>query len=281
MTDDTAGSRYAVPGLERGLRILRLFHRGRRVISPPDMARELAIPRSTVFRLVLTLEEMGFLQRVENGRDYTLGPAVLTLGFEYLGSLDIVELSNPVLARLRDETGCSTHLAIRHGAAVIYLSRHPSRAAVSSSVNIGTSLPAHATIMGRLILADLPDAELRALYGDQALARFTEQTPTSLAALRALLAEDRRRGYAISSAFFEPGVTAVAAPVRDRTGRVVAAINVSAVDAALDPSYITGALKDRVCAAAEAISALLGAPSITRPVEAPAETARDRVVQRV
>ncbi len=108
-------TRYAVPGLERGLNILRLFSRARRAISAPEMARELGIPRSTVFRLAQTLEAMGFLRRLDNGRDYALGPAVLSLGFEYLGSLDLVELANPVLARLRDQTGCSAHLAIRSG----------------------------------------------------------------------------------------------------------------------------------------------------------------------
>lgn len=274
----TAGaSRYAVPGLERGLNILRLFNRSRRTISPPDMVRELGIPRSTVFRLVQTLEEMGFLERVADGYGYALGAAVLTLGFEYLGSLDLIELADPMLARLRDRTGCSAHLAIRRGTDMIYLSRHASRSAISSSVNVGTALPAHATIMGRIMLADLADDELGALYDGQTLARFTDQTPTSLAALRALLAEDRRRGYAISTAFFERGVSAVAAPVHDRTGRAVAAVNVTAVDAALDPRLLDGEIKDRVCEAARTISALLGAPATGRVASA---AARPLVAQR-
>jgi DNA-binding IclR family transcriptional regulator len=270
-------TRYAVPGLERGLNILKLFSRARRAIAAPEMARELRIPRSTVFRLVQTLEAMGFLRRLDNARDYALGPTVLALGFEYLGSLDLVELANPVLAQLRDQTGCSAHLAILSGVDVVYLSRHASRAAISSSVNVGTALPAHATVMGRVMLADLTDAELGALYAGRTLARFTEHTPTTVAALRALLAEDRRRGYAVSTAFFERGVTAVAAPVRDHTGRVVAAVNVTAVDAALDPRELDGAIKDRVCAAAAAIAALLGAPEPVRggaPVERPLVSAR-------
>ncbi len=255
-------TRYAVPGLARGLNILKLFNRERRTIGAPEIARALAIPRSTVFRLAQTLEEMGFLRRAENGRDYALGPAVLALGFEYLGSLDLVELANPVLARLRDATGCSAHLAIRRGTDIVYLARHASRAAIARAVDVGTALPAHATVMGRVILADLSDAELAELYAGQALARFSDQTPTTLAALRALLAEDRRRGYAISTAFYERGVTAVAAAVRDHGGRVAAAINVTAVDAALDPRRLAGEIKDTVCSAAREISALLGAPLV-------------------
>jgi DNA-binding IclR family transcriptional regulator len=250
----------AVPGLERGLNILRLFRRSRASIAPPEMARELGIPRSTVHRLVATLEAMGFLRRVEGGGAYALGPAVLTIGFEYLGALDIVQLASPVLARLRDDTNCSTHLAIRAGADIVYLSRHASHAAVTSNVSVGTALPAHATVMGRVILADLPPAELKALYAGKELQSYTEATPTSLAALTKLLAEDRRRGYAIGTSFYERGVTSVAAPLRDRTGRVIASINAVAIDFAIEEAFLRGELKDKVCAAAVAISVMLGAP---------------------
>jgi DNA-binding IclR family transcriptional regulator len=88
-----------VPGLERGIRVLRLFSRTRRVIGQGEMARELEIPRSPVHRLVTTLERLGFLRRTEAAA-FALGPGVLTLGFEYLHSLDLVELSTPVLQRL-------------------------------------------------------------------------------------------------------------------------------------------------------------------------------------
>jgi len=249
----------SVPGLERGLNILRLFKRTRPSISPPEIARELGIPRSTVHRLVQTLEEMGYLRRAERGGAFALGPAVLTLGFEYLGSLDIVQLSSPVLERLRDATNCSTHLAIRNGIDVVYLARHASRAAITSNVSVGSALPAHATVIGRVILADLSDAELAALYAGKRFDAFTDQTPTTLAALKQVLAEDRQRGYAVSTSFYERGVTAVAAPVRDHSGRVVAAINAVTVDVAPEEQYLRGSLKDRVLAAAAEISEMLGA----------------------
>ena len=274
--------RSSVPGLARGLNILRLFKRTRPTIAPPEIARELGIPRSTVHRLVQTLEEMGYLRRTERGSGYALGPAVLTIGFEYLGSLDIVQLSHPVLERLRNETNCSTHLAIRNGTDVVYLSRHPTRAMLTSNVSVGTALPAHGTVIGRMALVDLTPAELRALYGDGPLAEYSEQTPRTLAALEAMLVEDRRRGYAISTSYYESGVTSVAAPVRDRSGRVVAAINATAVDPALDQRFIQGELKDAVCAAAAEISAMLGAPfafegrATVLPVRGAGDDARPR-----
>ncbi len=261
-----SGGGSPVPALTRGLDILRLFKRARPVIAAPEMARELGIPRSTVHRLTQVLEAMGFLQRTNGGRDYTLGPAVLTIGFEYLGSLDVVGLAEPVLMRLRDETGYSAHLVTRNGTEIVYLSRYPGRTTISSTIAVGATLPAHATVIGRVLLADLSVEELRALYPEPGLTRYTDQTPTTVAKLEALLAEDRRRGYVAATSFFEPGLTTVAAPVRDRTGQVIAAISVTALGITISGDVIHGALKDRVCAAAAAISAMLDAPAEARAV---------------
>ena len=264
----------SVPGLERGLNILRLFKRSRPSITPPEIARELKIPRSTVHRLLQTLEDMGFLCRAEGGA-YTLGAAVLSIGFEYLGSLDIVQLSSGILMKLRDTTQGSTHLVVRNGTDVVYLSRYASAAALTSNVSVGSSLPAHATVIGRMLLADLTPAELRALYRGRPLSRYTDKTPTTLAALERLLVEDRERGYAISFSFFERGVASVAVPIRDHTGRIVAAINVTMIDGGVDEQIFRGAIKDATCAAAAAISAMLGAPAVS-PAPSPAVPTRRR-----
>ncbi len=255
-----SGDGSPVPALTRGLDILRLFKRTRPVITAPEMARELGIPRSTVHRLAQVLEAMGFLQRTNGGRDYTLGPAVLTIGFEYLGSLDVVGLAEPVLMRLRDDTGYSAHLVTRNGTEIVYLSRYPGRTTISSSISVGATLPAHATVIGRVLLSDLSPEDLRALYPGPALERHTDQTPATPAKLESMLAEDRRRGYVAATSFFEPGLTTVAAPVRDHSGKIIAAISITALGLTIPQEVIHGALKDRVCAAAAAISAMLDAP---------------------
>jgi len=260
-------SQTSVPGLERGLKILRLFNRARPAINPPEMARELNIPRSTVHRLLQTLEEMGFLRRAESSGAYMLGPAVLSIGFDYLGSLDIVQLSNPVLSKLRDKIQCSAHLAVLNGTEIIYLSRHASPTALTSNVGVGTCLPAHATVMGRVLLSELSPAALRALYKDKPLERFTPKTPTTLAALERLLTEDRRLGYVMGASFYERGVTSVAAPVRDYSGKIIAAINVTIVDSLVDEKALYGSITSETCAAAAAISAMLGAPMPTTDAE--------------
>jgi len=166
----------------------------------------------------------------------------------------MVEVAQPILQRLRDRTGLSSHMAIRDKREIVYVARFPARSTIASSVNIGTRFPVHATIMGRMTIVEMADKELAALFRDQSLPRFTPQTPTTLKALKALLAEDRKRGYAVSQAFFEAGVSAIAAPVRDGAGRIVAAINVTAVNAHIDEQAMHGELKDAVLDAAGEIS---------------------------
>jgi len=277
----SSGDGSPVPALTRGLDILRLFKRTRPVIGAPEIARELGLPRSTAHRLIQVLESMGFLQRALGGRDYTLGPAVLTIGFEFLGSLDMVELAAPFLSRLRDETGYSAHLVVRNGTEIVYLSRYPGNSTVSSSIAVGATLPAHATVIGRVLLADLSAEDVRALYTGQVLTRYTDQTPTTVAKLEALLAEDRRRGYVASTSFFEPGLTTIAAPVRDRMGAVKAAISITALGLTIPAELVHGELKDKVCAAANAISAMLDAPPRPAPHDAPVVAARKGEPQHV
>lgn len=250
--------RYLVPGLQRGLAILRLFNRNRIDISAPQIAKELAIPRSTVFRLLTTLEYLGFLDRSKNGDDYRLGAAVLTLGFEYLASLEVNELARPILERLRDNTGFTAHLVVQDGREVVFVLKVMAKSTLVSSVTVGTRLPAHATVLGRVLLADLTDDEIRTLYPEGRLERFSAQTPKDVGELIALVQRDRARGYAISESFFERGISAIAAPVRDSSNKVVAAINITIPEGAVDGKQLRGALAKRVVAAAQELSRQLG-----------------------
>jgi DNA-binding IclR family transcriptional regulator len=250
-------NRYIVPALAQGLGILSLFGSDHRSFTAPEIAKKLALPRTKVFRLLQTLQSMDYLRCEPDKRRFSLGPALLSRGFEYLASLDMVEVAQPILQRLRDRTGLSAHMAIRDGREIIYVSRFAARSTIASSVNIGTRFPVHATIMGRMTICEMSDRELTQLFRDQPLKRFTKQTPTTLKALKALLAGDRARGYAVSQAFFETGVSAIAAPIRDGADRIVAAINVTAVNAHIDEQAMHGELKDAVLEAAAKISCWL------------------------
>lgn len=252
--EPSSKDKYIVPALMQGLAVLGLFSRDRPGISAPDIAQELGLSRTTVFRILHTLQATGYVDRRGEERVYRLGPAVLSRGFVYLASLDVVELARPALSALRDATGFSTHMAVRDGREVVYVARFPASSTANSSVQIGTRFPIHGTVMGRMMICDWSDDELAALFPEPDLPTFTDQTPRTLAALKDLLAADRARGYAVSQSFFERGVSSVAAPVRDDIGRTVATINATSVDSFASLDEMNGPIKDAVLAAAAEIS---------------------------
>lgn len=255
----------SVPALERGISILRLFRRDRQSIAAPEVVSELGLARSSAHSLLNALVDLGLLRRLPGGR-FALDAGVLTLGFEYLGSLPITDLAAPVLEQLRDDTGWSTHLAVRQGRSIVYLSRFASRQAVTRNVAVGSSLPAHTTAMGRILLSDLEPTDLRLLYADEWPSLSGHGQAASLADFEAMLRADRDRGYAASDGFHEPGVRVVAAPVRDASLQIVAAINAVAVG---EPGDRLDGIIAQVVAAAGSLSRQQGAPLAIPTMDAP------------
>ena len=259
MTESDDRDRYIVPALERGLRLLRGFTREAPAMGLGEIAEANGLPRATAFRLIRTLETLGYLRRIDGTKTYRLGPAVLSLGFEYLASVDLPEIARPALEGLRDRTGASAHLAIRDRDEIVYLCRIASRSALTSSIRVGTRLAAHGSSMGRVLLADLPADELSSLYLGHGFRRYTDQTPANLDELRAILDDDAKRGYVLSRSYHERGVVSVAAAVRDTTGDAVAAINVTAAENSIAAGALEGTIKDDVVETARTVSSWLGA----------------------
>lgn len=227
--------RYQVPALQRGLQLLAQFTRDERQLTGAELARRLALPRASVFRLLQTLEQLGFVERVGDSAQYKLGMAVLRLGFEYLASMELTELGRPIIDDLAGATGLSAHLVVRDGREVVFVAKAVGRSFMFNSIQIGARLPAHATVLGRILMADLTPDSLRALYQDIALDSFTAQTPTTLAALAQAIADDARRGYGISEGGFESAISTIAAPVFDDHQRVSAAVSVTVPAQHVDP----------------------------------------------
>jgi DNA-binding IclR family transcriptional regulator len=226
-TDLPTTDRYMVPGLQRGLQLMAQFTRDVRELSGAELSRRLGVPRASVFRLLQTLEQLGFVERVGDSANYKLGLAVLRLGFEYLASMELTEHGRPVLEALSAATGLSAHLVVRDQREVVFVAKAVGRVSLFNSIQVGARVPAHATVLGRILLADLPMADLRELYAGKPLAVFTPQTPTTLAKLKALVDHDAARGYGISQGGFESGISTIAAPVLDERNRVAAAISVT------------------------------------------------------
>lgn len=267
---DAAESRYSVPGLERGLKILTEFTPREPVLGAPELSRRLGIPRTTVFRLLQTLESMGFLERAGGDKNFRLGVAVLRLGFEYLSSLELTDHGIPVLEKLRDATGFTSHIVIRDGRDIVFVAKAQSVAPVFSSikVNVGTRLPAHATVHGHVLMGDLTLDELTRLYPEGRLEKFTAQTPATVNDLYERVREDAARGYAVSSSSFERGISVVSAPVRSDLGRIVAAVTVTIPRAEIDQPLLDSDLVGQVRQAAADLSRRLNyrpAPAAQAP----------------
>ena len=251
---------YIVPALERGLLLLQAFSKDKPVQSLGILAKELDLPRATTFRLANTLEHLGFLIRDEESGEYRVGAAALKLGWTYLTGLELPEIAYPFLSDLRYRTGASVHMSVREGTEVVYVSRLAAQAALSSNIRVGSRLPAHASTMGRAMLQDLEDEDLFELYrGTRELAPFSPDTPPNVVALRDLLLKDARNdGVVVSRGYYEKGVVSVAAPIRDGSDRVVAAVNITASADKFADDALDRMVKDEVLRCAARISTAIG-----------------------
>jgi IclR family pca regulon transcriptional regulator len=217
--------------LERGLAVLCAFTPDRPALGISELARELELTRSTTHRYVATLVSLGFLDQDESTRKYRLGTRVLDLGFSVLGSLELREIAAPHLRRLTDATGHTSNLAIRDDTDVILIDRVRGRPGryhhLEFTLHVGSRLPAYCSATGKVLLAFLPRPDL-----DRLLARIdlVQRGPRTLTDKKALLAElerVRRTGLAVNDEELESALRSIAAPVRARSGEVIAAVNVA------------------------------------------------------
>lgn len=249
---------YIAPALQRGLAILELFTPQRRTLGLSDMAKALGIGRASAFRLAFTLEHLGYLDRAADGKAYRLAPRAMQLGYHYLSGLDCAEVAIPFIDALRDATQISAHMGVRDGTEVVYVYRAHSHMTLSSNIAVGYRLPAHATAMGRMLLSGLDDDAIAQLYTGVRLDRYSDSTAVTLTSLIQQVAVDRTRGWTRNRSSFVSGIVAIAAPVRDHRGAVVAAINLSGPSAVMDTPATLDHLTAKVVDTAAAISRQLG-----------------------
>lgn len=249
---------YFVPGLHRGLQVLEAVGRSEKPLSVTELARLLNLSRSSVFRLVYTLQLMEFLRPTQDHKHFELGARVLNLGFAFLAKQDLISTARRDLEALRDETGVSTHLAIRDGTDVLYLDCVQAKTGFLSNMNVGSRLPAYASPMGWLMLGELSHREIVSLYQNVTFEPRTEKTPRDIPNLMQAISVSTSNSYVFSRGIVEHAGCSVTAPIFAADGKIVAAIDISGPESAFGKDtpdqYYIGAVKR----AAARISSRLG-----------------------
>lgn len=215
-----------VPAARRALAVLRLLASSARPLAASAIARELALPRSSAYHLLAAMAEDGFVTYLPEDRLWGLGVTAFEIGSAYLRQGPLERLARPILVRLVDRLGEIAQLGVLHGSETLYLLKEQPRRHATLVTDVGVRMPAYLTASGRSMLAHLPHAQVRALFPGAFVSR-TGAGPRSLRALRALLAEDARRGWAVEDGHVTEGFASIAACAFDHVGRPAAAITVT------------------------------------------------------
>ena len=210
-------------GLAKGIDVIRAFTRQSPALSLSEVAGAARLPAATARRCLRTLEQLGFVTR--SGRLFLLRPRVLELGAAYLESMNIETLTKTHLEEIASRTGDSAALCVLDGTDIVYVARASARTLMRLEAHVGSRFPAHPTSMGRVLLAGLSAEGLKRYFQEAKLTALTRHTVTDRARLARLIEECRRAGYAAVEDELAYGVVAVAVPVFDGAGRVVAALN--------------------------------------------------------
>src|SRR6266536_1718382 len=214
-----------VQSLERGLSVIRAFDAEHPKLTLSEVATSTGLSRAAARRFLRTLVQLGYMR--SDGSRFALRPKILELGYAYLSSLSLPEVAMPHLEQLVEKVRESSSVCVLDGDEVVYIARVPTKRIMTVSISIGTRFPAYATSLGRVLLAARCDEWLNGYFASVKLRMHTPHTITDPAALRAELQRVHAQGWALVDQELEEGLRSVAAPIRDRDGRVIAAVNVS------------------------------------------------------
>jgi len=248
---------YRVEALAKGLRILSLFDEQRPSWRVTDLAAAAGLPMPTVYRIVMTLTAEGYLDHLPNG-DYRPGVKTLTLGTAALRGLDLVGIATPKLQRLGDATGETVNLAVLTGDRVLYLVRLRNSDLVTANIQVGSTLPAVTTSIGKLLLAHLDEADLEERITEESFAaQHGPNAKVSLDELHDELVKIREQGWALQDEELAYGLRSVAGPITGHDGRVIAGVNLAVQARDWSTQRIVRELKPVVLDTCAEISGLL------------------------
>ena len=211
--------------LARGLDLIKSFDHDTPKMTLSEVARKNAMSRASARRFVLTLENLGYLIKVGDG--FQLSVNILDLSSQYLLNLDFIQVITPFMREVSQKLGKACSAGILNGPDIVYVARIPSQQQILSvNLNIGSNLPAFCTSMGRVLLADLSDADLDEYLRKVELHSYTEKTVKDISQLAKIILQVRQDGFSIVDQELEMSLRAIAVPVHNNFGKVVCAMNV-------------------------------------------------------
>lgn len=247
--------RYLVPGLARGLAILQSFNEQSQEMTISEIAEILDVNRSSAFRLIYTLESCGYLRKASQ-KTYALDSKIMELGFNSLSKLSLLDLSTPLMKELRDQTKIAVHLSILEGTHIVFINNIQSTGAFTSNINLGTRWHAHATVIGQLLLSNLPESEIRQRYRKfNEWDLFSKLTPTNFKDLIQRLNYVKTQSSMVSWGHYNHDMAACAAPIyRQSTKEMVAVLSVSCPITTYDEATFKNNISNQVIETANKIS---------------------------
>lgn len=244
-----------VQSFARGLQVIRSFSASAPRQTLSEVAAASGLTRAGARRILLTLQTLGYVET--DGKLFSLTPRILDLGFAYLSSMPIWNRAEPVMENLVQQVQESCSAAVLDATDIVYVIRVPTHKIMRISLGVGSRLPAYCTSLGRLLLAGLPDEEVRARLEASAPEALTRHTVTDIDALAAKVAQARRQGWCLVNQELEEGLTSIAAPIVDRAGRTIAALNISGQSNRTSAKVMQETMLPPLRAAAAEISRLL------------------------
>ena len=244
-----------VQSFARGLEVIRSFSARAPRQTLSQVAAASGLTRAGARRILLTLQTLGYVET--DGKLFALTPRILDLGFAYLSSMPIWNRAEPVMDALVAQVQESCSAAVLDGTDIVYVMRVATQKIMSISLGVGSHLPASCTSMGRLLLSDLDPADARARIEASPREALTRLTVTDVDALLALLAQAKRQGWCLVDQELEEGLVSIAAPIVNRAGRMVAALNISGQANRTSAKVMQETMLPHLLEAARRISALI------------------------
>lgn len=246
-----------VQSFARGLQVIRSFSAEAPQQTLTEVAARSGLTRAGARRILLTLHTLGYVST--DGKLFELTPRILDLGFAYLSSMPIWNLAEPAMEALAQQVGESCSAAVLEGTDIVYVLRVSTHKIMSISLGVGSRLPAYCTSMGRMLLASLPDDEVLQRLKAHPPQALTRHTVTDVADVMAKVRTARKQGWCLVNQELEEGLISLAAPVIDRSGRTVAALNISGQANRSSAKAMQDSMLPALLAAAQSISRLLAA----------------------